>query len=71
MLAMKFLHYQQDHSSITAGEDEGGASNDKSLNNKNPPTSLFLLAAEMIKVGPAAGVASEIGFYTCWRFTGI
>lgn len=45
MLAMKFLHYQQDHSSLLAAEEE----TDKAAT-KGPPASLLQLAAEMIKV---------------------
>eukprot|EP00878_Enallax_costatus_P021348 GHUV01022597.1.p1 GENE.GHUV01022597.1~~GHUV01022597.1.p1 ORF type:complete len:618 (+),score=120.07 GHUV01022597.1:691-2544(+) len=51
MLAMKFLHYQQDHSNLTAGEDDASGSADKAAGNKGPPVSLFQLAAEMIKGG--------------------
>lgn len=50
MLAMKFLHYQQDHSSLTAGDEVSGGPDKAAAANKGPPGSLFQLAAEMIKV---------------------
>jgi hypothetical protein len=53
MLAMKFLHYQQDHSHLAVGEDEGGSSKQQQQQQQpgKPPASLYNLAAAMIKVG--------------------
>jgi hypothetical protein len=54
MLAMKFLHYQQDHSHLAAGEDEGSGTRQQQQQQQLPgkaPASLYNLAAAMIKVG--------------------
>uniref|UniRef100_A0A383V3G1 Uncharacterized protein n=1 Tax=Tetradesmus obliquus TaxID=3088 RepID=A0A383V3G1_TETOB len=50
MLAMKFLHYQQDHSHLAAGEDDPASSKQQQQQGK-PPASLYNLAAAMIKAG--------------------
>jgi hypothetical protein len=48
MLAMKFLHYQQDHSHLAAADDEPGTKQQQQPG--KPPSSLYNLAAAMIKV---------------------
>jgi hypothetical protein len=50
MLAMKFLHYQQDHSHLAAGEDEGSGARQQQQQPGKAPASLYNLAAAMIKV---------------------
>lgn len=50
MLAMKFLHYAQEHKS--AGDEEAAATTSSAPGKPRlPPASLFQLAAAMIKVG--------------------
>jgi len=50
MLAMKFLHYAQEHKS--AGDEEAAATTSSEPGKPRlPPASLFQLAAAMIKVG--------------------
>jgi hypothetical protein len=59
MLAMRLLHYQQDHSALLAGEEDeaaaagsggGGGSGRRAGAPRSPPASVFALAAAMIKV---------------------
>eukprot|EP00879_Flechtneria_rotunda_P007309 GHRR01007667.1.p1 GENE.GHRR01007667.1~~GHRR01007667.1.p1 ORF type:complete len:1185 (+),score=472.31 GHRR01007667.1:1197-4751(+) len=55
MLAMKFLHYQQDHTAVVAGdEQQGGSGAAAALKSRPAPASLFQLAAAMIKAGLAS-----------------
>jgi hypothetical protein len=52
MLAMKLLHYQQDHAHLAAGEEDAGSTKQQQQQQQGkPPASLYNLAAAMIKVG--------------------
>jgi hypothetical protein len=64
MLAMKFLHYQQDHSHLAAGEEEGGSAKQQQQQQQQPgtpPASLYNLAAAMIKVSHNTSIIYQYG----------